>query len=544
MKSSDRMLFYGDNLDVLRLHVADDSVDLIYLDPPFNSQQDYNAFFAEQDGTREAAQIKAFGDTWRWDRGSRAAYEMIVENGGPVADVMQGFMVHVGPSDMMAYLSMMTPRLVLLHQKLKATGSLYLHCDPTASHYLKLLMDAIFGPKQFRNEIVWQRTNARSTKGKWPRLHDIILFYSKTDRFHFEPARVKTGTKKLPHTLITGPDGKKYNTFELTGAGITQNGESGRAWRGFDPSSLGRHWGYDVATLEAWDKEGLIHWPKNGGWPRRLDSKPFDAAERTATVGDVWADIDRLNQTAKERLGYPTQKPEALLERILEASSKRGDTVLDPFCGCGTTVAAAEKLGRKWIGIDITHLAINLIRRRLQDSFGVGRIEVIGEPVSLAGAKQLAATDPYQFQWWALDLVGARPQQEKKGRDRGIDGRLYFHDEPEGRSKQIVFSVKAGKTGPTHVRDLRGVIEREKAELGVLVVLQQPTADMRKEAAEGGFYTSPWTRQKYPRLQILTIEELLSGRGVDYPAISGGNQTFKSAPKRQKKDSEVLDLLP
>ena len=221
-------------------------------------------------------------------------------------------------------------------------------------------MDAVFGPENFRNEIVWKRTNARSTSSRWPRLHDIILFYSKTKRFLFESQKVPAEEKKLPHTLITRPDGQRYQTYELTGAGTTKKGESGKPWKGFDPSTYGRHWANSHDQLDAWDAEGLIHWPKPGsagGFPRRRAAQPFDPSSRKVTVGDIWADIDRINQAAKERLGYPTQKPEALLERIINASSTEGDVVLDPFCGCGTAVAVAERLRRRWIGIDITYLA-------------------------------------------------------------------------------------------------------------------------------------------------------------------------------------------
>ena len=534
-------LFFGDNLDVLRRHVASESADLIYLDPPFNSNADYNILFAEKDGSRAAAQIKAFSDTWQWDAASALAYEEAVEAGGRVAGAMIAFRTLLGTNDMLAYLAMMAPRLIELRKVLKPTGSLYLHCDPTASHYLKILLDAVFGADNFRNEIIWKRHNSRSTSQRWPRVHDVLLFYSKSERFTFHSAQVAGDRTKIPHTLITGEDGLKYQTYELTGAGVTQEGESGKPWRGFDPSSIGRHWANSESTREEWDAAGLIHWPQpgsRGGFPRRKAGEPFDPEARFVTVGDVWTDIDRINQSARERLGYPTQKPEALLEGIVAASSNPGDVVLDPFCGCGTAVAAAQKLGRRWIGIDITHLAINLIKHRLLNAFGTeARYQVIGEPVDQQGAASLAAGDPYQFQWWALGLVGARPAEPKKGADQGIDGRLYFHDEGTGgTTKQIVFSVKAGKTGAAHLRDLLGVLDREKAQIGVLISLQEPTREMRKEAATAGFYPSPWGT-KHPRLQLLTIEELLTGSNVDYPP-SRANVTFKKAPKAGPASAE------
>ncbi|HRT32390.1 MAG TPA: site-specific DNA-methyltransferase, partial [Anaerolineae bacterium] len=449
-------LYYGDNLDILRRYIADESLDLIYLDPPFKSNQDYNVLFAEQNGSRSTAQIRAFEDTWRWDQGAEAAYEEVVESGEKISDTMRALREILNESDMMAYLAMMAPRLIELRRVLKLTGSIYLHCDPTASHYLKMVMDAVFGVANFRNEIIWRRHNARSTDQRWPRIHDVLLLYSKSEEFFFKSIQVAGDQAKIPHTLITGDDGQKYQTFELTGAGVTKEGESGKPWRGFNPSAMGRHWGNSHAVMDAWDAQGLIHWPKagvRGGFPRRRAEDPFVPEERTVTVGDVWTDIDRINQTAKERLGYPTQKPEALLERIIQASSNEGDTILDPFCGCGTAIAVAQRLQRKWIGIDITCLATSLIKGRLRDLFGEQALfKVIGEPVTLSEAKSLAEQDPYQFQWWALGLVGARPVEHKKGADRGIDGRLFFHDEGKGgKTKQIILSVKAGHLTAPHV---------------------------------------------------------------------------------------------
>jgi site-specific DNA-methyltransferase (adenine-specific) len=537
-------LYFGDNLDVLRRYVADNSVDLVYLDPPFNSDQNYNVLFAEQDGTRSAAQIHAFEDTWKWDESAARAYQEVVEGGDKVADALIAFHTVLGGSDMLAYLSMMAPRLKELHRVLKPTGSIYLHCDPTASHYLKMLLDAVFGPDMFLGEVVWKRTNARSTLQRWPRVHDVLLFYSKTDGFLFHSLKTKADAAKLPHTLIT-VDGVKYQTYELTAPGATKEGDSGKPWKGFDPSAMGRHWADNQTKMDEWDSQGLIHWPKPGtagGFPRRRASEPFDASAREITIGDVWTDIDRINQAAKERLGYPTQKPEALLERIINASSSEGDIVLDPFCGCGTAISAAQKLKRSWIGIDITALATSLIKNRLHTAFGESikeSYQVIGEPVSLSDAQALAEQDKYQFQWWALGLVNARPVEQKKGADKGIDGRILFHDEHTGTTtKQIIISVKGGHLQAGYVRDLRGVIEREKAAIGVLITMEPPTGPMRKEAASAGFYKSPWNDQDYPRLQILTVAELLEGKGIDAPIVRDKRvQTIKRAPKVKGKDT-------
>lgn len=274
----------------------------------------------------------------------------------------------------------------------------------------------------------------------------------------------------------------------------------------------------------------MIYWSKKrGAWPY---VKVYLDERKGIPAQDTWTDIDPINMVAAERLGYPTQKPEALLERLIRASSNEGDVVLDPFCGCGTTIAVAQRLKRRWFGIDITQLAITLIRQRLQNAFrGRAKYQVIGEPVSLSDAKALANQDPFQFQWWALGLVGARPMEQKKGADRGIDGRIYFHDAPKaGKTKQIILSVKGGHTSVKDVRDLLGVVQRENAEVGVLLTLEEPTRPMRSEAAGAGFYKSP-LGGKYPRLQILTIEQLLTGQRIDYPAASQQvDVTFKKAP--------------
>lgn len=532
-------LFYGDNLDVLRRHVDDASVDLVYLDPPFNSNANYNVLFAERDGTQAAAQIKAFEDTWRWDEGAARAYQETVERGGRLSQALQAFRTFLGESDMMAYLAMMAPRLAELHRVLKPTGCLYLHCDPTASHYLKMLLDAVFGPQQFRNEIIWKRSHAHNSAKRFAPVHDVLLFYARGDAHAWNPTY-----EPLPQSTIdqwynnVEPDtGRRFNRADLTAAGV-RTGASGAVWRGIDVTAKGRHWaipgfvrhlvgdGDTLAALDALDAAGRLFWPKReGGMPmlkRYLDEATGAAAQ------DVITDIPPLNNVAAERLGYPTQKPEALLERIIAASSNEGDTVLDPFCGCGTTIAAAQKLKRRWIGIDITHLAITLIRARLTDTFGAAATyEVVGEPVSLPDAAKLAHDDPYQFQWWALGLVGARPVEGKKGADKGIDGRIYFH-EGDGKTRQIILSVKAGHVQVSHVRDLRGVLDREQAEIGVLICMEDPTKPMRTEAASAGFYTSPWGR--HAKLQILTVEELLTNGRIDRPPAQT-SITFRKAPK-------------
>ncbi len=547
-------LYYGDNRDVLPRHVASESVDLVYLDPPFNSNADYNVLFAEKDGTQSAAQIKAFTDTWQWDAEAARWFDAVMQGGhGRVADAMAGLRRLVGDSDMLAYLANMAPCLIELRRVLKPDGTLYLHCDDTASHYLKMLLDAVFSPLTFRNEIVWKRHNARSTTRRWPRLHDVLLVYSASSDWRFHPQRIPGDPAKMPHTLVTGPDGQKYQSFELTGPGVTQRGASGQPWRGFNPTALGRHWANSPSQMDEWDAAGLIHFPRSGsrgGFPRRRAEEPFVPDAREIVVGDVWTDIDRINQSAKERLGYPTQKPQALLERIVAASSDPGDVVLDPFCGCGTAIAAAQHLGRRWIGIDITHLAVGLIKHRLRDSFGLVEKKdyaVVGEPEDLAGATALFEDDPFQFQAWALGLVGARvDDSNKKGADHGIDGKLWTHDGRKDRP--VVISVKGGKPGVAQVRDLRGVVERTDAAIGVMIELQEPTKPMREEAASAGYveFLSPGGSTRHPRLQLLTVEQLLAGTQIDMPAYhraTSRGQTFKQAPKAKgRSDTKSREL--
>lgn len=542
-------LYYGDNLDVLRRHIDDESVDLVYLDPPFNSNANYNVLFAERDGTQAASQIKAFEDTWEWDESAARAFADVVEQGGRVAQAMLAFRTFLGDSDMLAYLAMMAPRLVELRRTLKPTGSLYLHCDPTASHYLKMLLDAVFGSSMFRNEIVWQRTGAHGSSKRFGPIHDVILFYTKSDGYIWNPAYVPLPQETADAWFdnVEPGTGRRFNRNTLTAPGV-RSGSSGKPWRGIDPTAKGRHWAVPgfardvigaldtIEALESLDKMGRVFWPKKAGGTPML--KLYLDESKGVPALDVWTDI-RLQTSASERLGYPTQKPEALLNRIILASSNEGDTVLDPFCGCGTTIASAQKLKRRWLGIDITHLAITLIRSRLTDTFGgTALYEVIGEPVSLPDAAALAESDPYQFQWWALGLVGARPVEQKKGADKGIDGRTYFHA-GETKTRQIILSVKAGHVTVSHVRDLRGVLDREKADIGVLISLEEPTGPMRKEAASAGFYTSPWG--KHARLQLLTIEDLLTGKGIDRPPAQT-SATFKKAPKAKVAGAKAQPL--
>jgi site-specific DNA-methyltransferase (adenine-specific) len=567
-------LYYGDNLDVLRRYIRDDSVDLVYLDPPFNSNVSYNVLFSEQDGSRSAAQIRAFEDTWQWDQAAANNYQQIVEAGVEASQAMQAFRTLLGPSNMLAYLAMMAPRLMELRRVLRSSGSIYLHCDPTASHYLKILMDAIFGPICFRSEVIWRRSNAHNkVTTQYGPIHDTILFYSKSASFYFEPG-IRPPMRGYIKQWFTGHDERgPYRTNMLTGSG-TRTGTSGLPWRGFDPTSVGRHWAIPRSIrselppeatswttqqmLDYLYERGLIYIPRQGeGQPKYKQyigsGVPYQDiwAYQPYTQGSLYGTEEAIDEDVRwlghdgERLPYPTQKPEGLLERIIQSSCPPDGTVLDPFCGCGTTIAAAQRLGRPWIGIDITHLAVTLMKHRLRDAFGPGvQYSVVGEPPTVQDAEQLARDDPYQFQWWALGLVDARPIEGKKGADQGIDGRLYFHDEgPSGTTKQIVLSVKAGKNlTVSMVRELGHVVQRERAQIGVLISMKEPTQPMRAEAASGGFYHSPWTGRDYPRLQLRTVAELLDGNGIDYPAIGGGNRTFRRAKRVEEQIATTPEL--
>jgi DNA modification methylase len=396
-------------------------------------------------------------------------------------------------------------------------------------------MDAVFGPTNFRNEIVWKRTSAHSDPGRYGSNTDILLFYTKSDRWIWNQVRRPHEERYLARFRNTDPDGRRWADYDLTAKGLSGGGYE------YEYKGVKSLWRCPRETMERLDAEGRLHFTRAGGirLKRYLDEMPG------RVIQALWDDIPPINSQAKERLGYPTQKPEALLERIIKASSSEGDLVIDPFCGCGTAVAVAQRLNRRWIGIDITHLAVTLIKHRLRDAFGDQvSYKVIGEPVSLPDAETLARQDPYQFQWWALGLVGARPVEQKKGADKGIDGRLYFHDEKEGgKTKQVVLSVKAGHTGVAHIRDLRGVIERENAEIGVLITMEEPTQQMRAETADAGFYHSPGWNKNYPELQILSISDLLAGKGIDMPPLQYVNKTFKKAPRAKSKSPKNLGLL-
>ena len=531
------VLYYGDNLDILHGHIPDESVDLIYLDPPFNSRRQYNVLFRERSGTPSTAQIRAFSDTWHWDRKAETTYQdLILKAPLQVSKAIEALREFIGSNDVMAYLVMMTVRLVELHRALKPTGSLYLHCDPTASHYLKVMLDTIFGTGNFRNEILWKRTSAhgdsRQGSKHFGRVHDTILRYSKGEAYVWNQQYVEYDGEYIEAFYrYTEPEtGRRYRLDNLTAS--RPGGDTLYEWKGVRPYR-GRYWAYSRANMEKFEQEGRLVYSKRGfpQYKRYLDEMPG------MPVQDVWVDIPPA--LGKERLGYQTQKPMTLLERIVKASSNEGDVVLDPFCGCGTAVVAAQKLNRRWVGIDITHLSITVMRKRLEDSFPALRYDVVGEPKDMEGAQALARQDRYQFQWWALSLVNALPQsgQRKKGADEGIDGVITFLDDNKGKARRVVVQVKSGRVGVKDIREMKTVMGDDN--LGLFITLRPPTEPMRVQAVTAGLHHSPLWNRDFPRIQIFTIEELLAGRRPDLPRESARVRDFNRAPRVQDNGSQM-----
>lgn len=537
-------LYFGDNLNILREHIPAQSIDLIYLDPPFNSKRDYNLLFKTPKGHDSDAQITAFDDTWHWGDQAESEYsELLRQPNTDVAEMIQSLRRFLKESDMMAYLVMMANRLLEMHRVLKPTGSLYLHCDPTASHYLKIVLDAIFGAENYRNEIIWMRTTSKSLMTRrLPSNHDILFLYSKSTEYIWNDSAMFSrydlndlDEKTTQKYSQRDPDGRLYQLTDLT------NPNPNRPNLTYEFLGVTKVWRWTKERMQAAFDAGLVIQPRPGAVPRY---KRYLDEQRGKPLGDVWTDIFPINSQAAERLGYPTQKPLALLERIIQASSNPGDAICDPFCGCGTAVHAAQKLGRNWIGIDITHLAISLIEKRMKDAFPNAVFEVLGTPKDLAGARNLAERDKYQFQWWACSLVNAQPYQgKKKGADSGIDGIIYFQDD-KSAAKKIIVSVKGGEhVTRTHIADLKNSVDREDAQIGLFVTLVDPTEPMRKEALTAGFYTNPFEEQ-FPKIQILTIAELLDGRKPQYRDLAAGGSSFKKSKIEEKSSSQPALFNP
>jgi DNA modification methylase len=532
-------LYYGDNLEILRKYVGDESVDLIYLDPPFNSQRAYNVIFQDKTGKAAASQIQAFEDTWTWTPDAQDTFDELMTGHyrSQLKDMMKAFRDFMGPSDLMAYLTMMAIRLVELRRVLKNTGSLYLHCDPTASHYLKILLDQIFGQINFKNEIIWKRTTTKSDYRQgainWPRIHDVIIYYNRNAA---ERAFFRQPFTEYSQEYIDGfyryhdSDGRAYTLDKLTAPGSGTRGHPK-----YELMGVLRHWVYGKERMQQLMTEGRIIQTRPGAVPRY--KRYLDEVQGIA-IGDIWDSIRPIGAQAKERLGYPTQKPLALLERIIQASSNEGDVVLDPFCGCGTAVVAAEKLNRKWIGIDITYLAIYLIKNRMKDHFPNSEFEIIGEPKSVYDARELFKQSPLQFESWAVTLIGGQPFKSSGGGDTGIDGLLYFQDF-EKKFHRIIIEVKGGGYHPKDVRALKAVIDREEAPLGVLLALEKPTKGMLSEAAALGKWALPGGKRKFPILQIVTINDIFTGHGPELPETLP-NIKAAARTKRARTQGELL----
>ena len=536
-------LFYGDNLDILRNEIADESVDLIYLDPPFNSNATYNVIFRSPTGEKSQAQVQAFKDSWNWQiDGAERAYDDILKSPySDAAELVVALRKVLGESDLMAYLTMMAVRLIELHRVLKPTGSIYLHCDQTASHYLKILLDSIFEQRCFMNEIIWKRRVGMSSavhgSNRFGTITDTILMYGKSDDNVFSPQYNLTDPdyKKYIAERFTYTDenGKKFQPTSLVNPAYRPN--LIYDYKGYKSPPNG--WMITKEKMEQWDKEGKLYFPRDKDG--RIRRKSFADELRGMPIQNLWTDIPEINSQAQERLGYPTQKPIALLERIISASSNEGDLVLDPFCGCGTTIHASQKLGREWIGIDITHLAIALIERRLKKAFPGIQFAVSGVPIDIDGAQALSDADKFQFQSWALSLVEAQPfKGGVKGADGGVDGIAWFHAAKNVTEKAIV-SVKGGKNvSDTQVKDLITTVEHTGAKMGLFITLAPPTKPMVTRAATAGFYKTEFG--EFPKIQILTIEELLQGK---QPLMPPRNEAAFKKPKTEQTGKQgALDL--
>jgi DNA modification methylase len=495
-------LFYGDNLEVLRKDIEPMSVDLIYLDPPFNSKKLYNIIFKEEGGKDSVAQATAFDDSWRWTDKVQREYDEIRKSGKVhTYQMLSAFLTFLGKNDMMAYLVTMTNRLLEMRTVLKDTGSLYLHCDPTASGYLRTVLDSIFGPENFRNEITWKRTTAHSDARRYGANTDTIFFYTKSDNYTFNPIFQAYTPKHVKRFKHKDPDGRMWSDGDLSAKGLAGGGYT------YEYKGITSVWRCPLTTMRKLDAENRLHFTKGHKGIRLkkyLDELPG------LTAQSLWDDIPPLNSQAKERLGYPTQKPLALLERIISVSSNEGDLVLDPFCGCGTAIHAAQNLNREWAGIDVTHLAISVIEKRMREAFNITEIEVTGRPADPQSARSLANKDKYEFQYWACSLVNAYPQSDrkKKGGDGGIDGIIL--SKAGAKDCKIIVSIKGGESlNPSMIRDLNTVVDREGAAIGLFVTMYPATAGMRKEATGCGYVKLG--DDNYPKIQILQVDDLMDG---------------------------------
>lgn len=535
-------LYFGDNLHVLRKHVRDESVDLVYLDPPFKSDAIYNILYKTPVGGD--AQVRAFEDTWAWEDGAELALDDLSKSDLPTFNMLRAFQTFLGRSDMMAYLAMMAVRLVELRRVLKSDGSLYLHCDPTACHYLKVLLDAVFKGSGFVNHISWKRSHAHSDGRQgakhYGRNSDALLYYARSERRTFNNQYTPYSQEYLDSDYKrVDADGRRYRLSDLSGPGGASKGNPS-----YEVMGVTRHWRYTQAKMQALIDAGRVLQTRPGAVPqlkRYLDEMPG------VPVQEIWTDVPIISNRSKEALGYPTQKPLALLERVIATSSNPGDVVLDPFCGCGTAIHAAEKLERSWIGIDVTYLAIQVIEDRLKTWLPSARYKLDGIPADELSARKLAAKDAHTFQQWAVGRVGG--QSRGKGADGGIDGEVIFQTGP-GEYGRGIISVKGGKhVGPEAVRSLKAVVTRERADMGVLVCLDEPTREMKSEAHSAGRVELPGGNR--PKVQIVTVGELLTGPNLGLPtalntvtAVQAARAAARKKPPRRATAEELRQQPP
>ena len=579
-------LFYGDNLDVLRKYIKDGSIDLCYIDPPFNSKRNYNQIYLNQ-GKEDSAQAQAFIDTWNWAEMAEDEYnEILLNEKGLLTKqtvlLIEGLQKVLGKGSLLAYLVSMTLRISEIHRVLKDTGSFYLHCDPTASHYLKLVCDGIFCTNggDYKNEIVWRRTGQHNKVKRYAPIHDVIFYYTKSSKYVWNYPKKPFMKGHISSNFVHTELGYKTNYYGnvLTGSGI-RNGDSGKKWKGFDPTAKGRHWAIPGALLNDLDEDiselsqhekldylynlGMITIKEGEAWPiyeRYLNDNDGQ------TLSDIWAfqpytnglvfnsddgideDVRWLSAQDSERLGYPTQKPEGLLKRIINASTNEGDTILDAYCGCGTTVTVAQELKRNWIGIDITYQSISLILKRLHDSYGKkisGDIELNGVPKDFESAVALAnkqddRTRKEFEKWCVLTYSDNRAMiNEKKGKDFGIDGVAFI---PETNQKgdnelmPVLFSVKSDlRPHSSYVRDLVGTMTREGAVIGVMILLHEPTRDMINEAKQAGKYKNKLFNMEFEKVKIVTVNEILNGQNLVLPQMP---KVLKEAKRKPDKDGQ------
>jgi len=543
-------LFYGDNLEVLRRHIKDESVDLCYIDPPFNSKRNYNQIY-NNIGKEDQAQAQAFIDTWTWDDIANQGLAEIQENylghfTSQSIDLISGLAKVLGKGSLLAYLVSMTLRIAEIYRVLKPSGSFYFHCDPTASHYLKIITDTIFCAQSgdYINEIIWKRSYGHGdSKKSLGRSHDVVFYYVKhTSKYSLNGFYHAHDQRYLDSFFKHSDDRGVYKLENLTSPNPRPN--LVYEYKGYPSPDKG--WRVKLERMQELDRDGRLHFPakKNGRIMKKVYLNELEGQPMT----DIWSDIKPLSAHDQERLGYPTQKPEALLERIIKSSSNEGGVVLDAYCGCGTTVAVSQRLNRQWIGIDITYQSISLILKRLEDSFGKGVLDNItlnGIPKDMKSAEALANKSDdrtrKEFEKWAvLTYSNNRATiNQKKGADKGIDGIAYFRSEKDDPEK-IILQVKSGKVSSRDIRDLQGTITRETATLGIFITLQKPTKDMLKEAKEAGIYQSQFMSAPVDKIRIVTIQEIIEEqKRLD---ILLALEVLKSAEKQMEVKQGVLDL--